>query len=65
MKAKVIVGVGLDSLAETLAAIIAGREEENRIRFTCKPLPMTRLRFRAINTVSCEAHSISLTDEPN
>lgn len=29
MKAKVIAGVGLDSLAETLAAIIAGREEEN------------------------------------
>lgn len=29
MKAKVITGVGLDSLAETLAAIIAEREEEN------------------------------------
>lgn len=29
MKAKVITDVGLDSLAEILAAIIAGREEEN------------------------------------
>lgn len=29
MKAKVIAGVGLDSLAEILAAIIAGSEEEN------------------------------------
>lgn len=28
MKAKVITGVSLDNLAETLAAIIAGREEE-------------------------------------